>query len=324
MRKNDNLLSLYRVANYYYNENLSQNEIAKLEGASRSQISRLLIKAREQGIVDISIKLPKNVSLDDLGSKLQKTLGIEKAIIAETSAFECTLETEDDILDDVCTFASALLPSLLEDSKNIGLGRGRTIYNISLQLPVTKYPESKMFIPLTGNSGAYYNALQTSAIVNRFSERFCSSGFYLNFPCFKVKAEPASDYERESLKMLHLYWGSLDAAVFSLGKVMDSGMRYFDEIPQDYLNLNALEQASGEIYGQFYSEDGALELLEERVRLSYIGMPLDDLKKVRNSICIACGVQKISPIIVAARNGYFNTLITDNLTAEMIIKAIGN
>lgn len=324
MRKNDNLLSLYRVANYYYNENLSQNEIARLEGASRSQISRLLIKARELGIVNISIKLPQNASLDKLETRLQSVLGIDKVIITETSAFESTVETEDYILDDVCTFASTQLPSLLENSRNIGLGRGRTIYNISLQLPVNKYPEKKMFIPLAGNSSAYYNALQTSAIINRFSERFCSSGFYLNLPCFQVTNEPVSDYERESLKMLHSYWDSLDTVVFSLGKVMASGMRYFEEIPQEYLNSMALERARGEIYGQPYSEDGALELLEEKVRLHYIGMPLNDLKKVENRICIASGIQKITPIIVAAKNGYFNTLITDNLTAEMILKAAEN
>lgn len=324
MRKNDNLLSLYRVANYYYNENLSQNEIARLEGTSRSQISRLLIKAREQGIVDISIKLPETASLDELSQKLQKALGIEKAIIAETSAYENTLDSEDDILDDVCTYASAVLPSLLDNCTNIGLGRGRTIYRISLQLPVTKYPEEKMFIPLAGNSGAYYNALQTSAIINRFSERFCSSGFYLNSPCFQVTDEPVSDYERESLKMLHSFWSNLDAAVFSLGRVMESGKRYFEEIPQEFLNSKALEQACGEIYGQPFSESGALELLEEKVKLHYIGMPLDDLKKVGNLICIACGVQKIAPIIAAAKNGYFSTLITDNLTADMIIKTIDN
>ncbi len=322
MKKNENLLSLYRVANYYYNENLSQNEIAKLEGTSRSQISRLLIKARDQGIVDISIKLPNNTSLDELGLKLQKSLGISKAIISETSAFECNAETEEDILDDVCTFASALLPSLLDNCINIGLGRGRTIYRISLQLPVNKDPKEKMFIPLTGNSGTYYNALQTSAIVNRFSERFCSSGFYLNFPCFQVTGNPVSDYERESLKVLNEYWDNLDAVVFSLGKVEASGLRYFEEIPKDYINSDVLKQACGEIYGQPFSENGEMELLEEKVKLHYIGMPLERLKNIKNSICIASGVQKVAPIITAANNGYFNTFITDNLTAELIIKAL--
>jgi DNA-binding transcriptional regulator LsrR (DeoR family) len=322
MKKNDNLLSLYRVANYYYCENLSQNEIARLEGTSRSQISRLLIKARDLGIVNISIKLPNNTSLDELSIKLQQSLKISKAIITETSVFESTPETEDDILDDVCTFASAVLPSLLSDCNNIGLGRGRTIYKISLQLPVTKYPEKKMFIPLAGNSGAYYNALQTSAIVNRFSERFCSSAFYLNSPCFHVTGDPVSDYERESLKVLQTHWDNLDSAVFSLGKIEASTLRYFEEIPLDYINPNVLEKACGEIYGQPYYESGDMQLLEEKVKLHYIGMSLDQLKTIKNSICIACGFQKINPIIAAARNGYFNTLITDNLTAEMIIKTV--
>lgn len=40
---------IYRIARYYYLENLSQNEIAQIEQISRSKVSRLLERARANG-----------------------------------------------------------------------------------------------------------------------------------------------------------------------------------------------------------------------------------------------------------------------------------
>jgi deoxyribonucleoside regulator len=46
---------LVRVARMYYEHGLNQQEIAGRVGLSRSRISRLLTKAREAGIVQVTI-----------------------------------------------------------------------------------------------------------------------------------------------------------------------------------------------------------------------------------------------------------------------------
>ncbi len=53
-----------------------------------------------------------------------------------------------------------------------------------------------------------------------------------------------------------------------------------------------------------------------------VAFPLDKLKDVKNVICIAGGLDKAEPVIYAARNGYFKTLITDHLTAISALEAL--
>ncbi|MDI6920766.1 winged helix-turn-helix transcriptional regulator [Clostridium botulinum] len=47
---------LYKVVQMYYIDNMTQSEIAKRLGQYRTTISRMLKKAREEGIVTINIK----------------------------------------------------------------------------------------------------------------------------------------------------------------------------------------------------------------------------------------------------------------------------
>ena len=47
---------LVQVARLYYEQNYNQNEIAKIVNLSRPYISKLLLEAKETGIVQITIK----------------------------------------------------------------------------------------------------------------------------------------------------------------------------------------------------------------------------------------------------------------------------
>ena len=80
MKERDELL--VRVAELYYQQNLSQNEVAKIIGVSRPLVSRLLIEARNTGIVEIKIhtKIKKN---GDLSLKLRNTFNLKEAIVVE-------------------------------------------------------------------------------------------------------------------------------------------------------------------------------------------------------------------------------------------------
>lgn len=322
MKKGEDLLAIYRIANYYYNDNMSQQEIAKILGVSRSQVSRLLILARERGIVDIHIKLPDTVSISGLEKQLCSLLGLERVLICDTAELENTRETERLLLSDVATFAAAQLPRLLENDKIIGVGRGRTIYNVSLQLPVTKPLPHRQFVPLTGNTGTRLSELQTSTIVNRFADKFGAEALYINSSFLR----PASELKLNEpwLSELHDYWDRLDAAVIGLGQYPSSLVSYLEEFPSEIIKRGSSLVAEGEIIGQPFSADGSLDWFEEYAQdYIYIGIPLESLKVLKNVICIASGANKIEPIITAARLGYYKTLILDKLTAEGILSRLG-
>ena len=318
MKKGEDILAIYRIANHYYNDNMSQQEIAEMMGVSRSQVSRLLILARERGIVDIRIKLPDNVSLSRLEKQLCASLGLARVLVCDTSEFDSSRETERSLLADVATFAAAQLPRLIENDKIIGIGRGRTIYNVSLQLPVVKPFPKRLFVPLTGNTGTRLSELQTSTIVNRFADKFSADALYVNSSFLR----PASELNLNEawLRELQDYWKRLDTAIIGLGNYSSSLLSYVDEFPTELINRSSRLDAVGEIIGQPFSADGSLDWFKENaLDYIYIGIPLESLRSIKNVICIASGLNKTEPIITAAQLGYYKTLIVDKITAEGIL-----
>lgn len=68
----DERRQIVKVATLYYFEGLTQAEIAKKVGVSRPLISKLLNKARENGIVEIYIR-DENAHTVELENRLEKS-----------------------------------------------------------------------------------------------------------------------------------------------------------------------------------------------------------------------------------------------------------
>ena len=81
----DDLSLLYTIAKYYYLEDYSQSDIAKILNISRPQISRLLKRARELEIVKIEISMPNNLQDENKSEKIKKYLGLKDVLIVENS-----------------------------------------------------------------------------------------------------------------------------------------------------------------------------------------------------------------------------------------------
>ena len=72
---------LIKVAELYYRDGLSQQEIAKKLHTSRTSISRALIQARNEGYVQIRIQYPEQSDLG-LERELEEKYGLTEALIA--------------------------------------------------------------------------------------------------------------------------------------------------------------------------------------------------------------------------------------------------
>src|SRR5512141_2789988 len=68
------------VLTLYYVEGLTQSEIAQRLGLSTPKVNRLLVQAREQGYVNITIRTPFQ-SLFELEDRLKAVFGLKDAIV---------------------------------------------------------------------------------------------------------------------------------------------------------------------------------------------------------------------------------------------------
>ena len=71
---------LVRVAELYYEQGMSQQNIAELLGMSRPTVSRLLEEARACGVVEITVHSPLRKD-PVLSARLRRELGLRDAVV---------------------------------------------------------------------------------------------------------------------------------------------------------------------------------------------------------------------------------------------------
>jgi len=124
---NDNYL-VTKVACMYYEEEMTQQEIADVIGVSRIQVVRMLQRARDTGIVRITIdsKFRENV---DLGRHLQKALDLRKAFVVHSPVHP------EYLFDSSRPGASDYLVARLKPNMILGVSAGRTLRAMVNSLP---------------------------------------------------------------------------------------------------------------------------------------------------------------------------------------------
>ena len=315
MQENTDYTMLYRIACYYYIEGMSQNEIAIKEHISRPHISRLLDKARQVGIVQIKVTMPDEFQAEKSAQELKERLGLKQAIVMPAPAETKNLSRK--ISMNIATAAAQSIPGLLKGCQNIGIGWGYTMYQASLQLPYSDSTKST-FVPLVGTSGENTPFLQINTIVDRFAEKFSANSYYINIPAIREKGVRLTRIETERFKKIQQYWKKLDAAIIGLGVSPKVGEFLVSEVSKEYEETIAKSNTLGDVLCQFFFEDGSLfDFGDTYLQASF---PVQELKNINKVICLAGGHAKVSGIIAAAMNGFFNILITDINTARMIIE----
>jgi DNA-binding transcriptional regulator LsrR (DeoR family) len=318
MQSNTDYTMLYRIAKYYYEDKLSQSEIAKKEHISRPHISRLLDKARECGIVSIKVSLPTDLQVSRLRMEVKDKLQLKDVIIAYSPPD--IRQNSNRVSMNIATVAAQHFPRLIEGCKNIGIGWGFTMYQTSLQLSYCSNFEDVTCVPLIGISGENNPYLQINTIVDRFAERLGSKSLYTNIPAFRESNMELARIEKERYKKIQEYWDKLDAAVIGLGVPPGVGKFLISEVSQKYKDILVNSNTVGDILSQFFYEDGSV--FDLKADYEQVSLPIEKLKTIEKVICLAGGLSKVDGIIAAARNGFINILVTDSVTASCILEKI--
>ena len=83
MPRIDELRLIARVARMYYEWDMRQSEIAKQLDLSQATVSRLLNRSKEEGIIRISVNLPKGV-YTEMEETLVKKFGLRDVIVVDS------------------------------------------------------------------------------------------------------------------------------------------------------------------------------------------------------------------------------------------------
>ena len=296
------LKQLYDIAVMYYEDKLTQEEIAEKTGISRPQVSRSLAQAVTTGIVEIKVNLLSPSIY--IAESLRKKLGLEKVYVAPCNEDE---DGEHSPENDVAQFASDVLNRELHSEENIGVGWGDSIYRTIMKLaPLDDKACCSLVFPLVSSVGFHEPCYQMNLLVGMMAEKIHAKPIFFN----------ESNIMNESSEEMRSAWDNIDVAIVGIGPYPATKFRS-NPTAAEWLNRLDSKSPKGDILGRFFNEDGYLEASSK-----LINIPVKSLEKASKIIAISSGRGKTDAIKTAARLHYITHLIIDQDSAEELLDAV--
>ncbi len=317
----DDLRLIYKCCDLYYTDNMTQQNICDSLGLSRATVSRMLRIGREQGIVRIEVINPIDFDYGKLEKDLERKYGLKEVIIVDNQP----LDTADDRIQRLSEAGFDYLSHLFRDGDTIGLAMGHTLYHVANVRKSYDFDRQFLFVPLFGGISQTRMGkidVQANQIAMNFAQKF--GGRYVQFlaPAVFSNEEVMKGFLQEkSVNYIYDYFEKLDSVVLGVGipehgnsTVVSAG--YIDEKRlQDFVDRGAV----GDIALRYYNKEGNMEPFRE-FNDKVASIPMTTLKKVKNRIGIAGGVEKVNAIKGAIRGKYINILITDVECAQKMLQ----
>lgn len=313
---------LIKVAELYYRDGLSQQEIAKKLHTSRTSISRALIQARNEGYVQIRIQYPEQSNLG-LERELEEKYGLTEALVA-VPAYDQSSDQE------VAFQAVDYTLRVLKKNMVLGMTWGRAMHGFVEQLVQDERLRSLSFrnvkiVPFLGTPGiTQIDSWDATTYSNTLATKV---GNLLHCASYNLSAPMYVDGEKEKeliegideiSKVLRMA-ETADMALIGIGSmqkdssIIKAGIRTEEE----YKEL-IQKGAVGEIVGRIYDKNG--QTVDEDLQRKMIGISLDKIAKIPVRVGISYGKDKIEAIKGAIAGGLVNVLVTDVPTAELLLK----
>ena len=296
---------LVRASRLYYELGETQNAIAELLGVTRPQVSRLLKRARAEGIVEIRIVDTTAVE-SQAGDALRRSYGLDQVHLAPTIA-----GPEDLTRRMVGRLAAEVLRAAVRPGATVGIGDGASVSATADALEDSAMPVAVTVVPLCGG---FWSTGQEREPYRRIAETLGAQVRGLMAPgLVDDAATKAALVAHAGVRAITDLWDRLDVALFGIGGPAWSVSLVGGPVERQ---LEAAE-AVGEVLVAPFDLDGRFvcPVLRDRV----IAFDARRLGSVPTAIGVAAGEGKVRPILGALRAGVVRTLVTDVATAEAVV-----
>lgn len=296
-----------RIANYYYNRGLTQEQIASVMNLSRQRINRVLGQCLKNGIVKISVEGLDNTHVE-LENSLETRFGLKSVRIAEAPV-------SSDIYAAIGREGALYLASLLKSGDTVGFSRGRTVSALADSMPETEIAGLTV-TQLMGGHNNEQSKVNVDDIVHRFARQTGGNPTMLFAPVV-VNSPEVKDAIRQEPFFRETYEIIKNCTIAVVG-IGDTSYKHASDASDSIIQSPGGAPAAGEICTHYYTESG--EALTSPLADRVIAIELEDYRAIPLRIGVAGKTEKIPAILGALRGGYINALVTDADTAEELLK----
>lgn len=297
---------LHTVAKMHYIGEMSQVQIAKQLGLSTATISRLLQRARAEGIVRIEVR--DVFAPDQLGAELARKLGLAQVEVVDAPPSGAVAAL-------AAPLSRMLAAADLRAGSVLMIGWGRTVSAV-IETGLPPMPGVQV-VPSTGGMQQHAQHFQSNEFSRRAAEATGGVPNFIHAPWLPDPEMLDLFLTDSSVQTSVGLWDRIDAAVVGIGQP------YGLERPVGGGSTpveHELADAAGDVVRHYFTRDG--QVLDWRGEGRMIAVSAQQLRNTKLVIGLAAGEAKVPSILGAARARLITALVTDTRTAESLLDAL--
>ncbi|MDB6178410.1 bifunctional sugar-binding transcriptional regulator/dihydroxyacetone kinase subunit DhaK [Paracoccus sp. Z330] len=306
----DNLLW---AAWLYYEEGLTQAEIAERMGVSRPSINAYLADARTRGIVSIEIE-PDRFRALTLTQAMQDHFGLSDCFVIPSDGHDRPL------IDRLGAAAAQVLARMTKSGDTIAVTWGRTMLAMANSVEAGALTDVRV-IQATGGTTAKI-PWTPEACTSRLAENLGARCIPLSAPAIVSAPEMRDLLLREPVLAEQMEaLSEADRIVLGISSLRPESTIHTSGFFDGISIRDHYHSAVGSIAGRMIAANGAR--VDGPLERRTIGMDLDMIRNVPERMAVAGGMDKVQAILAALRGGYVTALVTDADTARAVLTSEG-
>lgn len=304
---------IVKVASMYYDEGMTQAAIARKLGVSRSLISKILIDARNEGIVEIYIRSNDTYTVS-LERELEKKFKLNKAVVVDTYSLN-----EPEIEKKVYQEAANCVIKMTANISTLGISWGESIRGMINHYPYTNQGNIEIY-PLIGGMGDHHVEIHSNQLSYDLARKMHATAKYLYAPALMDNEFIKKELLANSA-ICNVIESSKNVDLAIVGISTPYGVNTMNKI--GYINKQNVAEFEelgvlGDINSQFFNAKG--NLVSHPINRNVVGIGLYELKKIPNVLVIGFGMNKYDAIKVALKFNLVNNIVTTDKIATKLLE----
>ena len=305
--------TLIEVSRLYYEQSLTQSEIGRQLSLSRSTVSRLLRRARDSGVVTITVNY--DVMRDRATEEaIKSAFGLREARVLSSRG-----KSSDSIRRGLGKLGANLLEECLAEASTLGMSYGRSIAS-TVEQTRPRRGEDLTVVPIIGALGSDNPLIEGIDLTRQLAAKLGARYRYLHAPLLMEDRRTRDLFLQEPTVNEVLQVGAnANLALIGIGSLQakSSGIiwtGYINRKERDWLhNIGVV----GHMCAQFFDVTG--KVLDIGINHRSISIGLAALRRIENVIAVAGTIDKAGAILGALNGGYIDTLVTDDGAARQVL-----
>ena len=301
-----------RAAWLYYHEDLTQAEIARELSVSRSTVTRLLQRAKTEGLVRISLNVASGTFKAE--RDLEHVYGLEKVRIVPNSDDDATQKRW------LGHVAAELMVSMVADGSIVAVSWGTTLLAVTEALVGQNPIAGAQIVALVGGLHNAEMGTDTNEVAKQLGQYFNVPARPLLAPIYVQDEATALGLANEpGIRDARELARKASIVIFSLGAMHEETTMFkLGHITSEQKEFLQDHGAVGDIACRWIDRNGAPVKLPPSI--NPVGISLEDIKKIPRRLAVAGGAFKQEAVLAGLRGGFFTILVTDERTAASLLE----